>query len=72
MGREFAMKIKREVMGREFAMKIEERNGARVRHENKIKEMGRNVASVRRENKKKKKKKKRKTMGREYAMVNRK
>ena len=56
MGREFAMKIKREVMGREFAMKIKERNGASVRHENK----------------KKKKKKKRKTMGREYAMVNRK
>ena len=67
MGREFAMKIKREVMGREFAMKIKERNGARVRHENKIKEMWR-VFAV----KIKKKKKKRKTMGREYAMVNRK
>ena len=37
MGREFAMKIKREVMGREFAMKIKERNGASVRHENKKK-----------------------------------
>ena len=37
MGREFAMEIKREVIGREFAMKIKERNGARVRHENKKK-----------------------------------
>ena len=56
MGREFAMKIKREVMGREFAMKIKERNGARVRHENKIKEMWR-VFAVKIKKKKEKEKK---------------
>ena len=55
MGREFAMKIKREVMGREFAMKIKERNGARVRHENKIKEMWRVFAMKIKKKKKKEK-----------------
>ena len=42
-------------MGREFAMKIKERNGARVRHENKIKEMWR-VLAVKIKKKKKKEK----------------